>query len=116
MNLCRAAAVGHHYLFFYYLGDVGEAARRYIFFRWRVIGLGLWVQIGTADGRKCSAVGAMLSVVGVVLGGGCKCLDTRRTPFPLLVADELQWKGERGQTDCASGKLKALGWDYPQAD
>ena len=71
-----------------------------IFIRWRVIGLGLWVQIGTADGGKCFAVDAALSTVGVVLGGGCKSLDTRRTPFPLLVADGLQWKGERGQTGC----------------
>ena len=70
-----------------------------------MIGLGLWVQIGTADGRKCFAMDAMLSMVEVVLGGGCKCLDTRRTPFPLLVADGLQWKGERGQTDCTGGKL-----------
>ena len=36
--------------------------------------------------------------VGVVLRGGCKSLDTRRTPFLLLVADGLQWKGEGGQT------------------
>ena len=70
-----------------------------IFFCWRVIGLGLWVQIGTADGGKCFAVDAALSTVGVVLCGGCKSLDTRRTPFPLLVADGLQWKGERGSTD-----------------
>jgi hypothetical protein len=77
----------------------------FLFAGW-VIGLGLWVQIGTADGRKCFAVDAALSTVGVVLGGGCKSLDTRRTPFPLLVADGLQWKGERDQTDCAGGKLK----------
>ena len=64
------------------------------------IGLGLWVQIGTADGGKCFAVDAALSTVGVVLGGGCKSSDTRRTPFPLLVADGLQWKGEGGQADC----------------
>ena len=74
-----------------------------IFIRWRVIGLGLWVQIGTADGGKCFAVDAALSTVGVVLGGGCKSLDTRRTPFPLLVADGLQWKGKEGQTDCDGG-------------
>ena len=105
MHLCRVAAVGHHLYFFYCLGDVGEATRWY-FFRWRVIGLGLWVQIGTADGGKCFAVDAALSMVGVVLGGGCKSLDTRRTPFPLLVADGLQWKGEKGQTDCTSVKLQ----------
>ena len=50
VHLCRAAAVWTSLVFFYCLGDVGEAARRY-FFRWRVIGLGLWVQIGTADGK-----------------------------------------------------------------
>ena len=32
-------------------------------------------------------------------------MDTRRTPVPLLVADGLQWKGERGQTDCDEGGL-----------
>ena len=26
-------------------------------------------------------------------------------PFPLLVADGLQWKGERGQADCDKGGL-----------
>ena len=31
------------------------------------------------------------------------CSDTRRTPFPLLVADGLQWKGERGQANCENG-------------
>ena len=62
-----------------------------------MIGLGLWVQIGTADGRKCFAVDAALSMVGVVLGGGCKSLDTRCTPFPLLLAAGLQWKGKKGQ-------------------
>ena len=67
------------------------------------------MQIGTADGRKCFAVDVMLSMVGVVLGGGCTCLDTRRTPFPLLVANGLQWKGDRGQTDCAGGRLKDPG-------
>ena len=76
-----------------------------IFFCWRVIGLGLWVQIGTADGGKCFAVDAALSTVGVVLGGGCKSSDTRRTPFPLLVADGLQWKGKTGQTDCDAWRL-----------
>ena len=82
-----------------------------IFIRLRVIGLGLWVQIGTADGGKCFAVDAALSTVGVVLGGGCKSLDTRRTPFPLLVADGLQWKGERGQTDYASSCISHRPWD-----
>ena len=52
---------------------------------------------------------AMLLTVEVVLGGGCKCSDTRRTPFPLLVADGLQWKGKRGQTVCTGGKLNGPG-------
>ena len=64
-----------------------------------MIGQGFWVQIGTADEGKCRAVDVMLLTVGVVLGGGCKCSDTRRTPFPLLVADGLQWKGKQGQAD-----------------
>ena len=68
------------------------------------------MQIGTADGGKCFAVDAALSTVGVVLGGGCKSLDTRRTPFPLLVADGLQWKGERGQADCNEGGLATGPW------
>ena len=102
VHLCQTAAVGHHFLFFFCLGDVGEAARR-------VIGLGLWVQIGTADGRKCFAVDAVLSIVGVVLNGGCKRSDRRRTPFPLLVADGLQWKGKMVRTDCTCGRLYVLG-------
>ena len=69
------------------------------FIRWQVISLRLWVQIGTADEGKCHAMDAMLLTVGVVLRGGCKCSDTHRTPFPLLVAEGLQWKGKRGQTD-----------------
>ena len=32
------------------------------FFRWRVIGLELWVQIGTADEGKCHAVDVMFSL------------------------------------------------------
>ena len=37
-----------HFIFYCLsdVGDVGEAARQ-------VISLGLWVQIGTADGGKC---------------------------------------------------------------
>ena len=73
------------------------------FFCWRVIGLGVWEQIGTADEGKCHAMDAMLLKVGVVLGGGCKCSDTRRTPFPLLVADGLQWKGERVKLTAPAG-------------
>ena len=43
--------------------------------------------------------GTVLLILGAMLGGGTFCSDTRRTPFPLLVADGLQWKGERGQTN-----------------
>jgi hypothetical protein len=43
-----------------------------VLFRWRVIGLGLGVQIGTADEGKCHALDAMLLTVGVVLSEGCK--------------------------------------------
>ena len=46
------------------------------FFRWRVIGLEFWVQIGTADEGKCRAVDVMLLAVGVVPGGGFKCSGT----------------------------------------
>ena len=74
------------------------------------------MQISTADEGKCHAMDVMLLMVGVVLGGGYKCSDTRRTPFPLLVADGLQRKEERGQTDCTGSLVPTLGWSYPQAD
>ena len=45
--------------------------------------------------------GTVLLILGAMLGGGTFCSDTRRTPFPLLVADGLQWKGEKGQANCA---------------
>jgi len=44
--------------------------------------------------------GIVLLIFTVLLGGGTFCSDTRRTPFPLLVAAGLQWKGEKGQADC----------------
>ena len=72
-----------------------EAARRYFFFRWQVASLGLWVQIGTADGRKCFAVDAMLSMLGMVLGGGMQMHGHTPHAIPLLVAGGLHWK-ERG--------------------
>jgi hypothetical protein len=49
--------------------------------------------------------GTVLLILGVMLGGGMFCSDTRRTPFPLLVADGLQWKGKTGQTDCDAWRL-----------
>ena len=47
--------------------------------------------------------------VRVVLREGCKCSDTCHTPFPLLVANGLQWRGKRGQTDCTGGNLNVPG-------
>ena len=49
---------------------------------------------------KVQEAGTVLLILGTMLGGGTFCSDTRRTPFPLLVADGLQWKGEGGQADC----------------
>ena len=66
---------------------------------------------------KVLEAGTVLLILGAMLGGGTFCSDTRRTPFPLLVADGLQWKGETGQTCCDIGGLSpARGWDYPQTD
>ena len=53
-----------------------------IFIRWRVIGLGLWVQIGTADEKKCFAVDAALLTVGVVLGRRMQKLGDAPHAFP----------------------------------
>ena len=52
--------------------------------------------------------GTVLLILGAMLGGGTFCSDTRRTPFPLLVADGLQWKGERGQADCEESGLATV--------
>ena len=73
--LCWAATAGHNFFFF---GAVGE---------------------GNIEVKVLEA-GTVLLILGAMLGGGTFCSDTRRTPFPLLVADGLQWKGERGQTNC----------------
>ena len=75
MHLCRAVAAGHNFFFF---GAVGEGN----------------IEV------KVQEAGTVLLILGTMLGGGTFCSDTRRTPFPLLVADGLQWKGEKGQTDC----------------
>ena len=75
MLLCRAATAGHNFFFF---GAVGE---------------------GNIEVRMLEA-GTVLLISEVMLGGGTFCSDTRRTPFPLIVTDGLQWKGERGQADC----------------
>ena len=78
--LCRAATAGHNFFFF---GAVGE---------------------GNIEVKVLEA-GTVLLILGAMLGGGTFCSDTRRTPFPLLVADGLQWKGKRGQTDCDNRRL-----------
>ena len=75
MHLCRAVAAGHYFFFF---GAVGEGN----------------IEV------KVQEAGTVLLILGTMLGGGTFCSDTRRTPFPLLVAAGLQWKGERGQADC----------------
>ena len=49
--------------------------------------------------------GTVMLILGAMLGGGTFCSDTRRTPFPLLVADGLQWKGKQGQADCDESGL-----------
>ena len=55
--------------------------------------------------------GTVLLILGAMLGGGTFCSDTRRTPFPLLVAAGLQWKGERGQADCDVWRSGHRPWD-----
>ena len=59
VHLCRVAAVGHHLYFFFTASAMWGKQQGGIFIRWRVIGLGLWVQIGTADEGKCRAVDAV---------------------------------------------------------
>ena len=64
------------------------------------IGLGLWVQIGTADG------GSVRLRMPWCLAEGCD----GHTPhtFPLIVAVRLQRKGGEGQADCAGSLVKWL--------
>ena len=73
VHLCRAVAAGHYFFFFF--GAVGEGN----------------IEV------KVQEAGTVLLILGTMLGGGTFCSDTRRTPFPLLVAAGLQWKGEKGQ-------------------
>ena len=80
MHLCRAVAAGHYFFFF---GAVGEGN----------------IEV------KVQEAGTVLLILGTMLGGGTFCSDTRRTPFPLLVADGLQWKGKKGQADCDESGL-----------
>ena len=96
MHLCRAAAAGHHLFFFSASAMWGEGARRCSFFRWRVIGLELWVQIGTADEGKCHAVDVMLLTVGVVLGGGCKMLGHTPHALPITCGRRAAVEGREG--------------------
>ena len=86
----------------------GGSSKAAFFFRWRVIGLGLWMQIGTADEGKCYVVDAMTSMVGVMLDRGMRRLGHTPHTFPLLVADGLQRKGGEGQTDRAGGLVTRL--------
>ena len=65
---------------------------------------------------KVQEAGTVLLILGTMLGGGTFCSDTRRTPFPLLVADGLQWKEKRAQTDCAGEVNGPWGVEYPQTD
>ena len=50
----------------------------------------------------------MMSMVGVVLGGGMRRLGHTPHTFPLIVADGLQWKGGEGQTDREGGLVTGL--------
>ena len=72
-----------------------------IFIRWRVIGLGLWVQIGTADGKKCFAVDAALLMVGVVLGRGMQKLGHTLHALPITCG---RWAAVEGRE--GSGRLR----------
>ena len=81
MHLCRAVAAGH-----FFFRRCGEGN----------------IEV------KVQEAGTVLLILGAMLGGGTFCSDTRRTPFPLLVADGLQWKGERGQADCKEGGLATV--------
>ena len=72
-----------------------------IFFCWRVIGLGLWVQIGTADGKKCFAVDAALLTVGVVLGGRMQKLGHTPHALPITCGRRAAVEGREG-----SGRLR----------
>ena len=54
---------------------------------------------------KVQEAGTVLLILETMLGGGTFCSDTRRTPFPLLVAAGLQWKGKKGQATAMYGSL-----------
>ena len=72
-----------------------------IFIRWRVIGLGLWVQIGIADGKKCFAVDAALLTVGVVLGRRMQKLGYAPHALPITCGRRAAVEGKEG-----SGRLR----------
>ena len=68
-----------------------------------VPGSGSWTLFLFLQGNievEMQEAGTGLLILGAMLGGGTFCSDTRRTPFLLLVADGLQWKGEKGQAGC----------------
>ena len=71
-----------------------------IFIRWRVIGLGLWVQIGTADGKKCFAVDAALLTVGVVLRRRMQKLGYAPHALPITCGRWAAVEGKEGSGDC----------------
>ena len=66
------------------------------------------MRIGTADEEECYALDTMLSMVDVLLDGGMRRFGHTPHTFPLIVADGLQWKGGKGQTDCAGGLVTGL--------
>ena len=49
-----------------------------------------------------------MSTVGVVLDGDMQLLGHTPHTFPLIVADGLQWKGGKGQTECARTNAQAV--------
>ena len=78
------------------------------FFRWRVIGLELWVQIGTADEGKCRAVDVMLLMVGVVLGGRMQKLGHTPHALPITCGQRAAVEGREGSRLTAGKVVQSL--------
>ena len=74
----------------------GGRSKAVFFFRWRVIGLELWVQIGTADEGKCRAADVMLLTVGVVLGGRMQKLGHTPHALPITCGRRAAVEGREG--------------------
>jgi hypothetical protein len=72
------------------------------------------LQIGTADEGKCSAVDAMLLMVGLVLGGGSNA-RTHAARLPITCGRRAAVEGKRGRLNFSQGQSMALGQEYPQA-